>query len=124
MACAGLFAAALLAAAPPAEASEILTRNASNVRIKVDAQGRAVVYYTVGGRRYHPLVWGAVNARPPSRSVRQVSFKVDYSGGWGSFRKNLWKTVKNGCRPYDGPRLAWLVAACKAPDGSYWALQS
>jgi hypothetical protein len=124
LACAGLFAAALLAAAPPAEASEILTRNASNVRIKVDAQGRAVVYYTVAGRRYHPLVWGAVNARPPSRSVRQVSFKVDYSGGWGSFRKNLWKTMKNGCRPYDGPRLAWLVAACKAPDGSYWALQS
>ena len=94
------------------------------MRIKVDAQGRAVVYYTVAGRRYHPLVWGAVNARPPSRSVRQVSFKVDYSGGWGSFRKNLWKTMKNGCRPYDGPRLAWLVAACKAPDGSHWALQS
>jgi hypothetical protein len=30
----------------------------------------------------------------------------------------------NGCRPYSGPRLTWLVAACTAPDGSYWALQS
>ena len=28
------------------------------------------------------------------------------------------------CRPYDGPALAWLVKACTAPDGSYWALQS
>ena len=32
------------------------------------------------------LVWGAINARPPSRSTRQVDFDVDYSGGWGSLR--------------------------------------
>ena len=119
-----LLAGALLAAASPAAASEILTRNASNVRLKVDAKGRAVVYYTRAGRQYHPLIWGAVNARPPSRSVRQVSFKIDYSGGWGRFRQNIWKTIKNRCAPYDGPPLPWLVAACKAPDGSYWALQS
>ena len=25
---------------------------------------------------------------------------------------------------YDGPPLAWAVTACKAPDDSYWALQS
>ena len=29
----------------------------------------------------------------------------------------------NACRHYDGPILAGVVAACKAPDGSYWALQ-
>lgn len=34
---------------------------------------------------------------------------------------NYWKTFS--CPKYDGPRLAWLVAACKAPDGSYWAVQ-
>jgi hypothetical protein len=28
------------------------------------------------------------------------------------------------CGRYDGPDLVWLVAACKAPDGSYWALQA
>lgn len=28
------------------------------------------------------------------------------------------------CTPYDGPALPWLVVACRAPDGSYWALQS
>ena len=27
------------------------------------------------------------------------------------------------CPAYDGPALAWRVAACKAPDGSYWAIQ-
>ena len=31
---------------------------------------------------------------------------------------------KGICLPYDGPPLAWLLKACKAPDGSYWALQS
>lgn len=28
------------------------------------------------------------------------------------------------CRPYAGPPLPLLVAACTAPDGSFWALQS
>ena len=30
----------------------------------------------------------------------------------------------NACKPYTGPPLPWLVLACTAPDGSYWALQS
>jgi hypothetical protein len=33
-------------------------------------------------------------------------------------------TFANACTPYDGPELPWFVTACKAPDGSYWALQS
>ena len=36
----------------------------------------------------------------------------------------LWSRGKGICLPYDGPPLAWLLRACKAPDGSYWALQS
>ena len=32
--------------------------------------------------------------------------------------------MRNACRPYDGPELQWLVTACKAPDGSYWAVQA
>ena len=28
------------------------------------------------------------------------------------------------CPKYTGPQLAWMVAACTAPDGSYWAVQS
>lgn len=32
-----------------------------------------------------------------------------------------WKTFT--CPAYDGPTLPWLVAACRAPDGSWWAVQ-
>jgi hypothetical protein len=53
-----------------------------------------------------------------------VKFRLDYSGGWGTRRQHVWRTFQNACRPYDGPRLQWLVTACKAPDGSYWAVQS
>ncbi|MBV8597186.1 MAG: hypothetical protein JO017_00035 [Actinobacteria bacterium] len=35
---------------------------------------------------------------------------------------NYWQT--GTCEKYDGPSLAWMVAACKGPDGSYWAVQS
>ena len=112
-----------LVGAPEALASEKLTDNAANVSLKVDGSGHAVVYFTRNGRRMHPVVWGAINARHPSRNVPQVKFKVDYSGGYMKLGSPLWKTIKNRCRPYDGPPLPWLVTACKAPDGSYWALQ-
>jgi hypothetical protein len=108
----------------PASASAILTRNAKYVSIKVNTKGMAVVNYKQAGTWRHTLVWGAINARPPSRTTRQVEFKKDYSGGWGAFNKPIWKTLKNACQPYDGPPLVWLVKACKAPDGSYWALQT
>ena len=115
--------AAFLGVAHPAFATEKIAVNAANVRIKVDASGHAVVYYTRRGVPYHPVVWGAVNARPPSRTVPQVKFKIDYSGGFMRLGYPLWRTIKNRCRPYDGPRLPWFVTGCKAPDGSYWALQ-
>ena len=61
--------------------------------------------------------------RPSNPKIKQVEFKLDYSGGWKHHRLT-WKTFKNACGAYDGPDLPWLVAACKAPNGSYWALQS
>jgi hypothetical protein len=37
---------------------------------------------------------------------------------------NYWRTGFSGyCGRYDGPPLPWLTVACKAPDGSYWAVQ-
>jgi hypothetical protein len=69
------------------------------------------------------LVWGAIGARLPAAGVRQVRFRYDYAGGWGKYRRAYWSGFRNRCRAYDGPPLAHLVAACKAPDGSYWALQ-
>jgi hypothetical protein len=122
---AGLAALASFAAAPQAAyASEKLTDNATNVTLKVDNRGHAVVSWTRAGRRQHAVVWGAINARHPTRSRPQVKFKIDYSGGYKRLGYPLWKTIRNRCRPYDGPSIPWVIKACKAPDGSYWALQS
>jgi hypothetical protein len=112
-----LSAALLLFSASPAFASEIIDRNAHAVRLGVDANGQALVTYTVRGRSMHVRAWGAVNARQPTKSRPQIRFRKDYSGRY-------WTSFRNQCRPYDGPAVAFRVAACTAPDGSYWALQS
>jgi hypothetical protein len=112
-----LSAALLLFSASPAFASEIIDRNAHAVRLAVDRNGQALVSYTVRGRGMHVRVWGAIDARQPTTSRPQVRFRKDYSGRY-------WTSFRNQCRAYDGPKLAFQVAACAAPDGSYWALQS
>jgi hypothetical protein len=108
--------AVALAAAAPASGSQIIGRNATNVKLKVDAKGRALVTFRDAKGVKRVLAWGAVND--------DVRFKLDYSGGYGAFKKPLWKTFKDASRPYDGPPLKWLVTARKARDGSYWAIQS
>jgi len=60
------------------------------------------------------LVWGAINARFPAPGTQQARFRLDYSGGWGTYRKDTWKTFRNTCRPYTGPSLTWFVAGCTA----------
>jgi hypothetical protein len=102
-----------LAAAPQAPASELIARNPSHVTLRVDARGRAHVGYRAGGRTRHVVAWGAINARPPSKRVPQVHFRLRYDA----------RGSRGGCLRYEGPPLAWLVHACRAPDGSYWALQ-
>jgi hypothetical protein len=117
------------AVAPGAGASDRLALNASQVRLAVSADGgTAVVTYRSRGRLRHALVWGAVNALPPSETVPQVSqvrFKIDWTGGWETHRNGRWwQTIGNHCRRYEGPPLAAVAAACTAPDGSFWALQA
>ena len=107
-----------------AHASDLIDRDAKRVQLAVDDKGRALLTYHARGKTWRVLAWGAVDAVAPTRSRPQVSFRLDYSGGWGSFRRNVWKGFQNRCSAYDGPPLAWLVTACKAPDGSYWAIQS
>jgi hypothetical protein len=116
--------AAALVVAGPASASEIIDRNATGVKLAVNAQGQALVTYRARGRQWRVLAWGAVNARPPHSAIPQVKFKKDYSGGWGTSRRQIWKTFTNACAPYDGPALQWFKLGCKAPDGSFWAIQS
>jgi hypothetical protein len=109
--------AAFLAAAQPADASYILARNARDVSLKVNGKGMALVQFRApAGGRVHVLAWGAVN--------RQLKFRLDYSGGWKSLGRPVWRNFRDASRRYDGPPLPWLRIARKAPDGSYWALQA
>ena len=107
---------AALAAADVGRASQLLDRNAKNVRLQVSRGGVALVTYRVNGKLRRIRASGAINALHPTLGRAQVAFRLDYSGGRGPFR--------NACGPYRGPLLAWLVVACTAPDGSHWALQS
>jgi hypothetical protein len=126
-----LVAAAVLVAllgagflASPAAASQLIDRNASDVHLAVNGKGEALLTYRVKGRLKHVLAWNAVNAIAPTLARKQVSFSLDYAGGWGKYRTDYWKTFPNLCRPYVGPTLAWKVVTCTAPDGSHWALQA
>jgi hypothetical protein len=117
-------AAASLALPATAFGSEVIDRNASNIQLKVSRNGKqALLLYRARGRQQHVLAWGAKNAIAPTRARKQVKFKLDYSGGWGTYRKNVWKTFKDHCQKYDGPTIQWAKITCKAPDGSYWAVQ-
>jgi hypothetical protein len=114
----------------PAQASASTIVGAAETRavsLQVNADGVALVEYEErGGRKRHVLVWSAINAlpHPTDSSSVQVAFKLDYSGGWKSRHESgYWRRFKNVCGAYDGPALPLLVAACKAPDGTYWALQ-
>jgi len=123
-----ILAAALALLLPGAAlASEPFSdRPVSNVLLAVNARGEALVSYArPGGEVRHVLAWGAVDALPPRRGVPQASFRFDYAGGWGRHRDaGYWRRFRSVCGPYTGPRLAWLVAACTAPDGTHWALQA
>jgi hypothetical protein len=110
IACTAL-AATLVPAAP---ASELIARNATNVRVQADAQGRALVSFRSEGQSRQLLASSAIDARPPSPTQAQVAFKLQYGGSIGP----------NVCGAYRGPPLAWRVAACTTPDGSHWAVQA
>ena len=113
--------------ATQAGASEPLQdANVVFVSLKVNAKGEALfTYRRADGRLRHVLAWGAINARAPSQELPQVRFRWDYAGGWGKYRNGrYWKSFKDRCQPYDGPPLALLVAACKAPNGTYWTVQA
>ena len=104
-----------------AAASQLIDRNAKNIRFKVSQDGKAMVSYRANGRAWDVLAWGAVNALHPTVARKQVQFRLDRAGGWGAFGRKL--RFRNVCRTYDGPPIPHVVTACTAPDGSYWALQ-
>ena len=121
-----LFAALAGADATPALASQTLGRNVTNVRLAVNAKGETLVTFTQeNGQVRRVLAWSAVDAVAPDPNIAQQRFKLDYTGGWGKYRKpRYWRSFKNVCGPYVGPALVYGVTACTAPDGTHWALQS
>ena len=65
------------------------------------------------GKRYTPdvLEWSA-GIRKDNAVIQRLHKQVN------DFPKSF------ACKPYTGPKLAFAVAACDAPDGSYWAVQA
>ena len=103
-----------LAFAGEAAASELIGRDAASASLQVNGAGQAHVAWSENGGTRHLVAANAINARPPRPGTQQVSFRLRYGV----------RSIPGArCGRYDGPPLAWLVAACEAPDGSYWALQ-
>jgi len=119
-----LFVTVALAATGTASAAQLIDRNATGVKIAANSKGEMLLTYTKAGVVKHILVWGAEDARVPTAGGKQVKFSLDYSGGYGKYHTDYWKTFKSTCGQYDGPPIPNMVAACRAPDGSYWAAQS
>jgi len=81
-----------LSFAAAASASQLVTRDASDVRLRVNASGDALVTYTKPtGKRVRVLASGAINALHPNARGRQVRLQLDYSVGWQTRRKAVWK---------------------------------
>src|SRR5438874_8314260 len=65
--------------------------NVSDVSLRVDAKGEALVTYrTHSGALRHVLAWGAENAVVPDPEVPQQTFQLDYAGGWRKYKRRLW----------------------------------
>ena len=74
----------------------------------MNANGKALLTYRrEDGRIRNVLVWGAINARPPSQDAPQVAFRLRLLGRLAQPRPlrsadGSWTAA----RPYDGPPLA------------------
>jgi hypothetical protein len=91
---------------PAASASEIATRNAGPTILAVNGNSAMIEW---GSRSL--VVANAVDARPFSSTVPQAHFQKTYE-----------RRIQGSChRVY--PKLWHLDKACRADDGSLWALQ-
>jgi hypothetical protein len=77
-----------------------------------------VTYTTADGGAERILAYGGSDASPPG--TPEPALTIDRSGGPRAGARRF----ENACGRYAGPPLPHLVAACTAPDGSHWALQS
>src|SRR2546430_5462167 len=94
-----------------ASAAQLIDRNAAGVVLAANTKGEALLTCRSHGGLKHVLVWGAVNAKTPNKSVKQVSFHKDYAGGYGRYHQPHWKSFADSCSADDGPDLPSLLAA-------------
>jgi hypothetical protein len=102
----GVVAAVSFVLAAPAAASQAIARNAEVLSLQANAHGEALVTLDQNGVPRSVHARAAVNG--------EARFELRFGRA---------RAFANRCGAYDGPALPLLVAACKAPDGSYWALQ-
>lgn len=99
--------------------------------IRDQHQLKSLLSFRSHGHRNIILAWGALNARAhpkcgklfgPPCGPRQVEMSHRRLHRSGHLARRL-LARPNLCHTYDGPELAYWVTGCKAPDGTYWALQ-
>ncbi len=128
-------AVAAFAVAPTAFGSVLIGRNATNVQLRVirdNHQLKSLITFQSHGQENIILAWGALNARahptcgklhgrPCGPAQVQMSHLRLHRSG--HFAKHI-LGLPNLCKTYDGPKLKYWATGCKAPDSSYWGLQS
>jgi hypothetical protein len=111
----------LAAAGSTGSSSRILDRNTRSETLRISGD-QADITWRGGAGTGRISLWGAIDGldpvdrngdRRPDRP--QIKFRKDYSG----------QSMRGGgsCGRYTGPKLPYVVAACTAPDGSWWTLQ-
>jgi hypothetical protein len=98
----------VLAVTGAAAGSKTVDRNVARPRLLVSGK-----YAYVKVRSGYVQVCCAVDARPPNRTVRQVRFRVRYGA-----------KPRGVCRAVQVPVPLLAAPACRARDGSFWAIQS
>ena len=117
--------AGALALVAPASASQLIARNASNIELAVNAKGTAMVTYSVRGKVTPPPRLGRGQratpaGEPPDQADEAQARLLRRLEAPEARLEDLPERLPALRRP----RAPWLVSACKAPNGSYWALQT
>jgi hypothetical protein len=90
-----------------------LAKLTAKLRQDQDAFKREETSAASKGKKYTPGVTAASNL-----------IKQDYAAIQKLHDQAASYDKSFSCPKYTGPAIAWIVTACAAPDGSYWAVQS
>ena len=97
------------------------TRGVDQVAFELDYSGGFDKYYNQDASIQKLRIEFSKIRNTPGYLTSPVTKQLQHAS---EFASNYWRTGGFSCGKYDGPALAWLVTACKAPDGTYWAVQS